>query len=134
VSGSSVATAVTIGKVALPEMRRLGYAAGLSTGAIAAGGTLGFLIPPSTGFVIYAILTEESIGRLFMAGILPGLLMTALFIVIASLERPPTTGNRAEWWLASRALMKCRCCAFRTSPADRRFGAFPTPPIWRALR
>jgi tripartite ATP-independent transporter DctM subunit len=80
VSGSSVATAVTIGKVALPEMRRLGYAAGLSTGAIAAGGTLGFLIPPSTGFVIYAILTEESIGRLFMAGILPGLLMTALFI------------------------------------------------------
>jgi tripartite ATP-independent transporter DctM subunit len=91
VSGSSVATAVTIGKVALPEMQRLGYAAGLSTGAISAGGTLGFLIPPSTGFVIYAILTEESIGRLFMAGILPGLLMTALFIatvfVVTSFDR-----------------------------------------------
>ena len=72
VSGSSVATAVTIGKVALPEMKRFGYADSLSTGAIAAGGTLGFLIPPSTGFVIYAILTEESIGQLFMAGILPG--------------------------------------------------------------
>ncbi|MEM8579887.1 MAG: TRAP transporter large permease [Pseudomonadota bacterium] len=81
VSGSSVATAVTIGRVALPEMKRFGYAPGLATGSIAAGGTLGFLIPPSTGFVIYAILTEESIGRLFMAGILPGLLMSSLFIL-----------------------------------------------------
>jgi len=80
VSGSSVATAVTIGKVAMPEMKRLGYADGLSAGSVAAGGTLGFLIPPSTAFVLYAILTEESIGRLFMAGILPGLLMTALFV------------------------------------------------------
>lgn len=81
VSGSSVATAVTIGRVALPEMKRLGYSGGLSTGSVAAGGTLGFLIPPSTGFVLYAILTEESIGRLFMAGILPGMLMMCLFIV-----------------------------------------------------
>ena len=80
VCGSSVATAVTLGKVALPEMKRLGYAPGLSTGAIAAGGTLGFLIPPSTGFVLYAILTEQSIGRLFMAGVVPGLLLTALFM------------------------------------------------------
>jgi tripartite ATP-independent transporter DctM subunit len=80
VSGSSVATAVTIGKVAMPEMRRLGYADGLAAGSVAAGGTLGFLIPPSTAFVLYAILTEESIGRLFMAGILPGLVMTALFV------------------------------------------------------
>jgi tripartite ATP-independent transporter DctM subunit len=81
VSGSSVATAVTIGKVALPEMKRLGYGPGLACGAVAAGGTLGFLIPPSTGFVIYAILTEESIGRLFMAGVVPGLLLMLLFIV-----------------------------------------------------
>ncbi|RVV97639.1 TRAP transporter large permease [Mesobaculum littorinae] len=80
VSGSSVATAVTLGKVALPEMRRLGYATSLSTGAIAAGGTLGFLIPPSTGFVLYAILAEQSIGRLFMAGVLPGILMMGLFM------------------------------------------------------
>lgn len=96
VSGSSVATAVTIGKVALPEMRRLGYADGLSTGAVAAGGTLGFLIPPSTGFVIYAILTEQSIGRLFMAGILPGLLMTALFIATIAIVtwRDPSLGPR----------------------------------------
>jgi tripartite ATP-independent transporter DctM subunit len=98
VSGSSVATAVTIGKVALPEMRRLGYGNGLATGAIAAGGTLGFLIPPSTGFVIYAILTEESIGRLFMAGILPGILMMALFMGTVWLIawRDPTAGPRGE--------------------------------------
>lgn len=82
VSGSSVATAVTIGKVALPEMRRFGYADGLATGAVAAGGTLGILIPPSTGFVLYAILTEESIGKLFIAGIIPGLLLSTLFIVV----------------------------------------------------
>ncbi len=82
VSGSSVATAVTLGKVALPEMKRLGYADSLATGAVAAGGTLGFLIPPSTGFVLYAILTEESIGRLFMAGILPGILLASLFMMV----------------------------------------------------
>ncbi len=80
VSGSSVASAVTMGRVALPEMQRYKYGSRLSTGCIAAGGTLGILIPPSTGFVIYAILTEESIGRLFLAGILPGLLLTALFM------------------------------------------------------
>ena len=82
VSGSSVATAVTIGKVALPEMKRFGYGDGLATGAVAAGGTLGILIPPSTGFVLYAILTEESIGRLFIAGILPGILLALLFVAV----------------------------------------------------
>jgi len=98
VSGSSVATALTIGKVALPEMKRLGYSSGLATGAVAAGGTLGFLIPPSTGFVLYAILTEESIGRLFMAGILPGLLLTVLFMVTIWLiaVRDPRAGPRGE--------------------------------------
>ncbi len=85
VSGSSVATAVTIGKVALPEMKRFGYADGLATGSVAAGGTLGILIPPSTGFVLYAILTEESIGKLFIAGILPGLLLALLFVAVISI-------------------------------------------------
>ena len=80
-SGSSLAAAITMGRVSLPEMQRYKYDDGLATGAIAAGGTLGILIPPSAGFVIYAILTEESIGRLFMAGVLPGLLLTALFIL-----------------------------------------------------
>ena len=82
VSGSSVATAVTIGKVALPQMKRFGYADGLATGSVAAGGTLGILIPPSTGFVLYAVLTEESIGKLFIAGILPGILLSLLFILV----------------------------------------------------
>lgn len=105
VSGSSVATAVTVGKVALPEMKRLGYSDGLSTGAIAAGGTLGFLIPPSTGFVLYAILTEESIGRLFMAGVVPGLLLTALFIAaiwIVTLLDPEAGPRGAPVPLAER--------------------------------
>jgi len=80
ICGSSLATAATIGRVAMPEMEKYDYDSRLSTGAIAAGGTLGILIPPSIGFVIYGILTEESIGKLFLAGILPGLLLTLLYI------------------------------------------------------
>ncbi len=79
-SGSSLASAVTMGRVALPEMQRFRYDDALATGSIAAGGTLGILIPPSAGFVVYAILTEESIGRLFMAGVLPGILLSGLFV------------------------------------------------------
>ncbi len=80
-SGSSLASATTMGRVALPEMQRYNYDNRLATGSIAAGGTLGILIPPSAGFVVYAILTEVSIGRLFMAGVFPGILLTALFIL-----------------------------------------------------
>ena len=107
VSGSSVATAVTIGKVALPEMKRFGYADGLATGSVAAGGTLGILIPPSTGFVLYAILTEESIGRLFIAGILPGILLSLLFVAVIMIVTqlkpsegpagPKSTGSEKLW-------------------------------------
>ncbi|RDL43754.1 TRAP transporter large permease [Marinomonas piezotolerans] len=81
-SGSSVASALTMGKVALGQMDRFNYNTRLSTGVVAAGGTLGILIPPSTGFVIYAILTEQSIGRLFLAGVLPGIMLLLLFIVM----------------------------------------------------
>jgi len=81
VSGSSVASAVTMGRVCLPEMERFNYDTRLATGTVAAGGTLGILIPPSTAFIIYAILTEESIGRLLLAGFFPGLLLTLLFVV-----------------------------------------------------
>ncbi|SBS25210.1 Sialic acid TRAP transporter permease protein SiaT [Marinomonas aquimarina] len=81
-SGSSVASALTMGKVALGQMDRFHYNTRLSTGVVAAGGTLGILIPPSTGFVIYAILTEQSIGRLFLAGVLPGIMLLLLFIVM----------------------------------------------------
>lgn len=80
-SGSSVASALTIGRVSLAEMDRFNYDNRLSTGVVAAGGTLGILIPPSTGFVIYALLTQESIGRLFLAGVLPGLLLLSMFIL-----------------------------------------------------
>lgn len=81
VCGSSLATGATMGMVAIPEMNKYCYDQRLSTGCVAAGGTLGILIPPSIGFVIYGILTEESIGKLFMAGLLPGLLLTALFLL-----------------------------------------------------
>ncbi len=74
ICGSSLATAATMGQVALPEMRRYGYSGALSTGALAAGGTLGILIPPSVVLVIYAILTEQSIGKMFMAAVIPGVL------------------------------------------------------------
>jgi tripartite ATP-independent transporter DctM subunit len=83
-SGSSVAAALTMGKVSLAEMKRFDYDPRLATGTVAAGGTLGILIPPSTGFVIYAILTEQSIGRLFLGGVFPGILLLLLFILAIS--------------------------------------------------
>ncbi len=85
VSGSSVATAATMGTVALPEMKRFNYDDRLATGSVAAGGTLGFLIPPSIGFVVYGMLTEQSIGKLLVAGMLPGVLLTAGYIAVAVL-------------------------------------------------
>jgi C4-dicarboxylate transporter, DctM subunit len=78
-TGSSPACAAAIGTMGIPEMRRRGYAEGLATGIITAGGTLGILIPPSVTMIVYGMATESSIGKLFIAGILPGLLMTALF-------------------------------------------------------
>ena len=83
--GSSVASALTMGRVSLSEMERYQYSGKLSTGAVAAGGTLGILIPPSTGFVIYAILTQQSIGRLFLAGVVPGILLCVLFVLLITL-------------------------------------------------
>jgi C4-dicarboxylate transporter, DctM subunit len=80
ISGSSQATVATMGKVALPEMKKYDYDPKLATGAVAAGGTIGILIPPSMGFILYGILTEESIGKLFMAGIIPGLLEVLFYI------------------------------------------------------
>jgi C4-dicarboxylate transporter, DctM subunit len=81
VSGSSLATGATMGMVAIPEMLKYKYDPRLATGCVAAGGTLGILIPPSIGFVIYGILTEQSIGKLLMAGLLPGVLLSGLFIL-----------------------------------------------------
>ncbi|MCG6968057.1 MAG: TRAP transporter large permease [Chromatiaceae bacterium] len=80
-TGSSPATCAAIGKMGIPEMRQRGYPASLATGAIAAGGTLGILIPPSITMIVYGIATETSIGRLFMAGLLPGVMLMLLFML-----------------------------------------------------
>ena len=82
-TGSSPATCAAIGKMGIPEMRKRGYDADLATGAIAAGGTLGILIPPSITMILYGIASETSIGRLFLAGVLPGLMLTGLFMLWA---------------------------------------------------
>ncbi len=98
ICGSSIATAATMAKVAYPSMKRLGYSDALSTGSIAAGGTLGILIPPSTIMVIYGIITETNIGKLFAAGILPGILATFLLCLAIAYTtwRDPQAGPRGE--------------------------------------
>lgn len=102
ICGSSLATAATMSKVAMPQMRKYGYADSLSTASIAAGGTLGILIPPSVILVIYGLLTETSIGKLFIAGIIPGIL-GILFYMLAvryTVGRNPDAGpagDRTDW-------------------------------------
>ena len=81
ISGDTLSTAVTMGTVALPEMKAYKYSPALATGSVAAGGTLGVLIPPSIVFIIYGMLTEQSIGKLFIAGIVPGILVSGLFML-----------------------------------------------------
>jgi tripartite ATP-independent transporter DctM subunit len=81
ICGCSTATAATMATIALPEMQRFNYKPSLSTGSVAAGGTLGILIPPSLGFMVYGVITEESIGKLFIAGIIPGIILLALFML-----------------------------------------------------
>jgi len=111
ICGSSIATAATMCRVALPEMRRRGYADSLATGAIAAGGTLGIMIPPSIIMVIYGLLTETSIGKLFIAGVLPGLLATALYmsaIAFVTWRDPKLgpAGPRYDWRQTLAALRR----------------------------
>ncbi|MFN4164820.1 MAG: TRAP transporter large permease [Ferrovibrio sp.] len=102
INGSSVATAATMTTVTLPEMRRFGYHPGFSTGVIAAGGTLGIMIPPSVVFALYGILTEQDIGKLFISGILPGLLAIALYMALIQVVgwlRPDLMprGPKTDW-------------------------------------
>ncbi len=112
ICGSSIATAATMSKVAYPSMKKLGYADHLSTGVIAAGGTLGIMIPPSTILVIYGIVTETHIGKLFAAGVLPGLVCAVLMMACVAVItwRDPTAGpagERTPWperWAAVRAI------------------------------
>jgi len=102
ICGSSLATAATMGQVALPELRRFGYSGSLATGALAAGGTLGIMIPPSVPLVIYAILTQESIGKLFMAAVIPGVIamvgyMLVVRIVVTLSPASGPAGARVGW-------------------------------------
>ncbi len=82
ICGSTTATSATMATVALPQMKKFNYDPALATGVVAAGGTLGILIPPSTIFIIYGIMTEQSVGKLFVAGVLPGILLAALFALV----------------------------------------------------
>ena len=111
ICGSSLATAATMGRVALPEMRRLGYSGALATASLAAGGTLGILIPPSVVLVIYAILTEQNIARMFAAAFIPGLLAAAgyLLAIAAYVRRRPLAGPaapRAGWRQRRHSLLQ----------------------------
>ena len=99
VSGSSVATAATIGMIAIPEMERRGYGRPLICGSLAAGGTLGILIPPSIPMIIYGVMTETSVGHLYMAGIVPGVILSLMFavaIVLYAVARPEAAPRRSE--------------------------------------
>ena len=108
ICGSSLATAATMGKVALPELRRYGYSGGFSTATLAAGGTLGILIPPSVILVLYAIITEQNIAKLFLAAFIPGILAAIGYVLTISLYvrlYPNSAGTRpavpmAERWKA----------------------------------
>jgi tripartite ATP-independent transporter DctM subunit len=109
ICGSSLATAATMGQVALPELRRFNYSGSLATGALAAGGTLGILIPPSVPLVIYAVLTQESIGKLFMAAVIPGLIailgyMLVIRIVVTLNPEAGPAGERVPLPVALRTL------------------------------
>jgi tripartite ATP-independent transporter DctM subunit len=117
VCGSSVATAAAMGMVAIPEMRRFGYHPRLYAGTVAAGGTLGFLIPPSIGFVVYGMLTEQSIGKLLIAGILPGLILAAAYI-----------GIIIGWVLARPGMAPAR-----PAPVSWHDKVFSLRPIWQPL-
>ena len=110
ICGSSVATAATMGQVALPELRKSGYSGALATGCLAAGGTLGILIPPSIVLVIYAILTEQNIAKLFLAAFIPGILAVISYMIVVALYvrvSPGSAGKLApmpmpERWRATR--------------------------------
>ena len=109
ICGSSIATAATMSKVAYPSMKKLGYSDALSTGVIAAGGTLGIMIPPSTIMVIYGIVTETHIGKLFAAGVIPGiltaiLLMVAVVIMTSRVPEHAPAGEKFTWTQRMEAL------------------------------
>ena len=134
ICGSSIATAATFAKVAYPSMKKFGYSDALATGSIAAGGTLGILIPPSTIMVIYGIMTGTSIGKLFAAGIIPGILATVLLCLAVQyfVWRDPSSAPRGErltwkdrfatlhglWWFVAVGVAVIGSAQFGWLPSD----------------
>ncbi|MBO6827043.1 MAG: TRAP transporter large permease [Sneathiella sp.] len=120
ISGSSVATALTIGSSAIPQMQRFGYRPREAYGVIAAGGTLGILIPPSGPLILYAIVTETSIGALFLAGLIPGLMMAVIFAIWCVWQAFSNKNIRDNSWIGWK---EC------SSALRRSFWALLMPPI-----
>ena len=105
ICGDSLATAMTMSSVALPEMKKHNYNMGLSSACLAAGGTLGILIPPSVGFIFYAIITEESLGKLFLAGVVPGILLAGMFclaLYVIATRHPELAPRGPEYPLSEK--------------------------------
>ena len=120
ISGSSVATALTIGSTAIPQMQRFGYRPRDTYGIIAAGGTLGILIPPSAPMILYAVVTNASIGGLFLAGLVPGLIIAVFFAVFSWFQANAHGETQAQAWPGTRAVLS----AFWSS-----FWAVMMPPV-----
>ena len=135
VCGSSLATASTMGKVALPELRRYKYSGSLATGTLAAGGVLGILIPPSVVLVVYAIIVEANIIAMFMVAMIPGLLAVGLFLVIIAVyvrffpESGPSRApmDRQEFWSATHGVLAV-LAIFIAVIGGIYFGLFPLQP------
>jgi C4-dicarboxylate transporter DctM subunit len=108
INGSSVATAVTIGRVALPQLLARKYGPAISAGSLAAGGTLGILIPPSLAMIVYGAFTETSVSKLFMAGVVPGLLLTAMFMLYIALHTwvKPIDAPRERGFASAREALR----------------------------
>ena len=134
-SGSSVATAATIGTVALPQIKKRNYDEPLFLGTIAAGGTLGILIPPSINFILYGLLTNTSVPRLYLAGFIPGFCWPGLFmliVLVACIVNPSKggTADRDELGAIASACCRawCRRCSSSSSSSDRSMPASPRRP------
>jgi C4-dicarboxylate transporter DctM subunit len=119
ISGSSVATALTIGSSAIPQMQRYGYRPSDSYGVVAAGGTLGILIPPSGPLILYALVTETSIGALFLAGVIPGLMIAAIFSIFCVVQGATRKDvEKLDWvgWRACAAALRKSIWALALPP------------------
>src|SRR3974377_1488130 len=130
ICGSSVATAATFSTVAYPEMRRYGYPQSFSTGGIAAGGTLGAMLPPSTVLAVYGVITQQDIGKLFIAGVLPGLLAMTMYVMTVSII---VRARRDLWPAAPPSSWKQRVMGLRDVWAPLLLFAFVVGGLYGGL-